>query len=318
MHGIDKATPQHPLPALGIAHDIDAGMRKMRAQRVQGRQHQQAITQGSGADHEDSLLQRSLYRHTIPQIVTQAKGTSLPHSQTIHFVDVAPMGPLPELLTYALPPEWQGLARPGMRALVPLGRRVVTGCIVALQETPPVNDPKFVVDLLDDEPTLTPDLLALTQWMASYYVATWGETIRAALPRALQSGSVQTIMLTPQGRSTTARETRTALESRILTALTQHRSLTLRQLQRQIAAPGLRHAIQRLAAAGVVEVSQKLTAPRFHAPTEDLFQLARSAEEIKSAIQAMERRAPRQAALLRHLLPTGAATTAELRQHVSS
>src|SRR4051794_32000208 len=118
---------------------------------MQGGQHQQAITQGSGTDQEDSLLRRSLHRHTISQIATELKGTSLQHSQTTHFVDVALLGPIPELLTYALPPEWQGLARPGMRALVPLGGRVVTGCIVALQETPPVNDPKFVVDLLDDE-----------------------------------------------------------------------------------------------------------------------------------------------------------------------
>jgi primosomal protein N' (replication factor Y) len=146
--------------------------------------------------------------------------------QTTRFVDVAPLGPVPELLTYALPPEWQGLVRPGMRVLVPLGRRVVTGCVVAFQEAPLVQAPKLIVDLLDDEPALTPDLLALTQWMASYYVATWGETIRAALPRALQSGSVQTVTLTPTGQSTAASETRSPLESRILTALAQHPRLT--------------------------------------------------------------------------------------------
>ena len=190
-------------------------------------------------------------------MTTESTGTSEQRAPTTHCVDVVALGPIPELLTYALPPQWQGLARPGMRVLVPLGERVVTGCIVAFQQIPPVNTPKFVANLLDDEPALTPDLLALTQWMASYYVATWGETIRAALPRALQSGSVQTIMLTPKGQSTSAHEGRTALESRILTVLAQHRSLTLKQLQRQLTAPGLRRAIQRLAAEGVVEVAQK-------------------------------------------------------------
>ena len=247
----------------------------------------------------------------------ESKGTSVQHSQGTHFVDVAPLGPIPELLTYALPAEWQGLVRPGMRVLVPLGGRVVTGCIVAFQETPPVHDAKFVVDLLDDEPALTSDLLVLTQWMASYYVATWGETIRAALPRALQSGSVQTIMLTSEGQSITASAARTTLEGRILTALSQHRSLTVKQLQRQITAPGLRSAIQRLAAEGVVVVSQKVAAPKVHAATEYLFKLALPVEQIKSAIQTMERRAPQQAALLRYLLQTGGATAAALRQHIS-
>jgi primosomal protein N' (replication factor Y) len=237
-------------------------------------------------------------------------------SRTTRFVDVVPLGPIPEVLTYALPPEWQQLVRPGMRVLVPLGGRVVTGCVVAFQETPPVDTPKGVVDLLDDRPALTPDLLALTQWMASYYVATWGETIRAALPRALQSGSVRSVSLTPEGKSTGARETRTALEHHILTMLSQHRQLTVKQLQRQITAPGLRSAIQRLAAEGVVEVSQKVSPPKLQMPTEHLFKLAVSPEEINGAIQPMERRAPQQVALLRHLLQTGPATAAELRRHI--
>src|SRR4029450_6134346 len=105
--------------------------------------------------------------------------------------------------------------------------------------------------------------------------------------------------------------------SHILTALSQHRSLTLKELQRQITAPGLRGAIQRLAAEGGVEVSQKVAAPRLPAPRESFFNLALPAEEIKSAMQPMERRAPQQVALLRHLLQAGAATAAELRQHIS-
>ncbi len=246
----------------------------------------------------------------------RSKGTALDQAQTTCFVDVVPLGPIPEQLTYALPPEWRHLVRPGMRVLVPLGGRVVTGCVVAFPKTPPVDTPKVVVDLLDDQPALTPDLLALTQWMASYYVATWGETIRAALPRALQSGSVRIVSLTPEGKSTAASEARTALERRILTTLGQHRHLTLKQLQRQITAPGLRSAIQRLAAEGAVEVSQKVSPPKVQVPTEHLFQLALSPEEISSAIQLMERRAPQQGALLRRLLQTGPATAAELRRHI--
>jgi primosomal protein N' (replication factor Y) len=232
------------------------------------------------------------------------------------FVDIAPLGPIPDLLTYALPPEWRGLVRPGMRVLVPLGERVVTGCVVALQETPPVDTPKFVLDVLDDQPALTPDLLLLTQWMAGYYMATWGETIRAALPRALQSGSVQTVTLTAKGKAAAASQARGTIETRILTALAQHRSLTLKQLQRQMAGSGLRHAIQRLAAEALVEVVQKVMRPASQAPTEHLMALARSPEEIKAALQPMERRAPQQAALLHHLLHSGPATAAELRRHI--
>jgi primosomal protein N' (replication factor Y) len=242
----------------------------------------------------------------------------LNHSMPARFVDVAPLGPIPELLTYALPPEWHELVTPGMRVLVPLGERTITGCVVAFQEMPPIDAPKFVLDLLDDQPALTPDLLALTEWMASYYMATWGETLRSALPRALQAGSVQTVELTPEGRSVAASDARTAIENRLLTALHQHRSLTLKQLQRHITTPGLRSALQRLAAAGMVEVSQKVATPKVHESTEHVFELALPPEEVKTAIQAIAPRAPQQAALLRHVLRTGPATAAELRRHIPS
>ncbi len=232
-----------------------------------------------------------------------------------HFVDVATLGPIPDLLTYALPLEWRGVVTPGMRVLVPLGKRLVTGCVVALRETAPVDAPKLVADLLDDRPALTPELVALTQWMAGYYVASWGEAIRVALPRALQTGSVQTVSLTAKGR-VAAHDERTPLQSRILTLLTQHRSLTLKQLQRQIPTTGLRSALQRLATEDLVEIRQTVASPRVRPASEPIFELALPSSEAKAALQALERRAPQQAILLRLLLQTNSVSAAELRRHV--
>jgi hypothetical protein len=77
MHRIDKPTTQHPLPALGVTHHIDTGSRKMPAQGAQGGQHQQAISQGSGADDKDTFLNVSslstygaLHRTPFPQDVS--------------------------------------------------------------------------------------------------------------------------------------------------------------------------------------------------------------------------------------------------------
>jgi primosomal protein N' (replication factor Y) len=231
------------------------------------------------------------------------------------FIDVVPLGPIPDRLTYALPPAWVGTITAGMRVLVPLGKRVVTGCVVALRETPPEGAvPKSVTDVLDDQPTITPELLALTHWMAGYYVATWGETVRAALPRALQSESVQVITLTPAGEQASSDGQRTPLEGRIIAFLSQHRRLTLKQLQRQLPAPGLRGAVHRLAAQGVVHVSQQVAAPKLQLPVEAVFELAIAPDEAKETLQTLERRAPQQAAVLRSLVHRGMASLTELRQ----
>jgi primosomal protein N' (replication factor Y) len=238
---------------------------------------------------------------------------------TASFVDVVPLGPIPDLLTYALPPEWGGMVAPGMRVLVPLGKRVVTGCVVTLRQTPPEGaTPKSVTDVLDDQPALTPELLSLTQWMAGYYVATWGETIRAALPRALQTESVQLVTLTPDGEQASTSAPRTPLEGRILALLKQHHSLTLKQLQRHITAPGVRAAVQRLATEGVLRLSQRVASPKLRSPMEMVFELAVSPDEAKATIQTLERRAPQQAALLHRLSHLGAASAAELRRHLAN
>jgi primosomal protein N' (replication factor Y) len=233
------------------------------------------------------------------------------------FVDVVPLGPIPDLLTYALPPAWVGAVSPGMRVLVPLGKRLVTGCIVALRELPPEGaTPRYVADLLDERPALTPELLSLTRWMASYYVATWGETIRAALPRALQTESVQLIALTPQGEQALASDRRTPLEAQILALLGRHRTVSLKRLQRQITAPGVRGAVQRLATEGLVTLAQRVERPTLRAPTEVVFEVAVPPEEAKALIQRLERRAPQQAVLLRYLLRVGQASAADLRRHL--
>ncbi|MBI3327073.1 MAG: primosomal protein N' [Nitrospinae bacterium] len=237
---------------------------------------------------------------------------------TARFVDVATLGPIPDLLTYALPPEWQEVVTPGMRVLVPLGKRLVTGCVVAWRETSPVDAPKFVADLLDAQPALTHELVALTHWMASYYAASWGEAIRAALPRALQTESVETVALTLEGREASTREHRAPLQVRILSLLAQGRRLSLKQLRRQIPAPGLRGALMRLVGEGLIELRQTVSRPKLPQMQETIFDLALPPNEVLATLQTLEGRAPQQALLLRYLLQTGSATAAELRSHVPS
>jgi primosomal protein N' (replication factor Y) len=47
---------------------------------------------------------------------------------------------------------------------------------------------KDVIDVLDDIPVCTPDLLDLTKWIAEYYVCSWGEALKSALPAGVTVG----------------------------------------------------------------------------------------------------------------------------------
>lgn len=123
------------------------------------------------------------------------------------YVEVAVPVHVSLTFTYRLPPTLRSLARPGSRIIVPFGRRFLTGYIVALHEklrdgtSLKEADIKDAREILDATPLVTPELLELTRWVADYYLAPWGEVIKAALPPGISPMVEQFLRLTDLGRA---------------------------------------------------------------------------------------------------------------------
>ena len=94
---------------------------------------------------------------------------------------VVPLTSVDGVYTYRVPDEMAAEAVPGARVLVPFGRRQLTG-VVAERVDGGTDGLKPLHDVLDARPALTPGLLALTRWVAEYYLCAWGEAVKAALP----------------------------------------------------------------------------------------------------------------------------------------
>lgn len=98
-------------------------------------------------------------------------------------------------------------AQTGSRIVVPLGRKFVTGYIVGLLDelragtSLKESDIKDAREILDVVPLVTPELLQLTRWVAEYYLAPWGEVIKAALPPGISPTIEQFLSLTETGRA---------------------------------------------------------------------------------------------------------------------
>ncbi|PSQ59231.1 MAG: primosomal protein N' [Bacteroidetes bacterium QH_10_64_19] len=99
-------------------------------------------------------------------------------------VDVILPLPLDQAYTYRVPEALSGAALVGARVLVPFRSRRLTGVIVGEGPPPETLDfeVKAVLDVLDDVPVCTDELLDLTRWIADYYVCSWGEALKAVLP----------------------------------------------------------------------------------------------------------------------------------------
>ena len=99
----------------------------------------------------------------------------------VRVVSVAVPVPALDLLSYTVP-DALPLPQIGARVLVPLGTRVVTGCVVRRTEAPAVPGLKPVVDVLDPTPMLPAGVVDLALWVSEYYACGPGEAIAAAMP----------------------------------------------------------------------------------------------------------------------------------------
>jgi primosomal protein N' (replication factor Y) len=123
------------------------------------------------------------------------------------------------------------ILRPGMRVRVPFGRRAVVGLLLETCTDSCIEIRKLrqAQAVLDSEPVITADVLAMVQWASAYYHHPIGEALAAALPVLLRQGqppdsAVATVWrLTPAGRATDlqtlARATRQAA---VLSTLQRH------------------------------------------------------------------------------------------------
>ncbi|MFN3476272.1 MAG: hypothetical protein ACK4Z6_01775 [Candidatus Methylomirabilales bacterium] len=103
--------------------------------------------------------------------------------------------PIPEPLTYRIPLKLQDQAQVGKRALVPLGKRLLTGYIVGLAQETDLAQLKEVQEILDREPLLDESLLALCRFVAERYLCPLGLSIRAALPPGIDASTKQLLVL---------------------------------------------------------------------------------------------------------------------------
>lgn len=94
-----------------------------------------------------------------------------------------------QLYEYRVPSEWGRLPCPGCRVLVPFGKRRAVGLVWEEHEHTERDDLKSIIDVLDEQPLLTPEQIRLCDWIAASYLALRVEAIRLFLPPGANLGS---------------------------------------------------------------------------------------------------------------------------------
>ena len=91
---------------------------------------------------------------------------------------------------YGIPDAWCDSLKPGHRVRVPLRHRSVTGTVLSILQETDVRGVRPILALLNQEPALTPNLLSLAQWIATYYCCSLDLAIRGVLPQVIRKSEM--------------------------------------------------------------------------------------------------------------------------------
>jgi len=220
--------------------------------------------------------------------------------------------PLSEPFVYRIPSHLEGKIDRGFRVLVPLRRKMVTGFVVELVPTTDISRVKEIIDLLDPVPLFSGEMLKLTRWISEYYLCSWGEALRAALPSELMLKSeiwVKKSSGEKERRSSSESAERLSLRQRkILEILADGKERRLSWLSRTIGTKGIYAELYELKKKGKIEIQERVRKPGVGIRYERVVRLksfdntSESVELLKAASSGMKKRSPAQARCLEVLL----------------
>ncbi len=202
-------------------------------------------------------------------------------------------------LVYSVPEALRARIALGMRALAPVQSRVVAGVVVALDATTEIAHARSLIDLPDESPIFDGAMLALCKWLAEYYCCSWGEALYCAVPAAVKSAPRLRYHL-QSDRLDAGRYTER--QRRIIAALYERGPLTAGQLASVAGGQSLSNSMQALVRRGIVREERIFRDSGDAVLTETRVRLIETCVPDNDALLALQRRAPKQAAVYLDLL----------------
>ncbi len=210
------------------------------------------------------------------------------------------------LFDYAIPAELAH-AQIGCLVTVPFGRQTAQGVILELLDSPSVQEPKSILDVLDPAPVLTQPQIELAKFLAQSTLNPLASVVNLMIPTGLsqqadvryeiRDASYQLPVISDQ---LSAAGSQSQTTKRLLSLLTERGALRGRQIDSHFAKVDWRKTAQVLVKKGVLSVAHVLPPPRVRVKYVRVAQLAVSPEEAEAAMNSLGAKqtlARRQAAL---------------------
>jgi primosomal protein N' (replication factor Y) len=201
------------------------------------------------------------------------------------FVEIAVnLSPVQGTFHYHLPPELDGLVRPGHLVTAPFGRQRVQGIVLRLLDEADVPETRPVEALLDPDPVLTEPQLALAHWLQASTLAPLVDCLTLMLPPGLsqQADSLYTLVDADVRPETPA-------QARLISLLSRRGPLRGRQLERSLGRLNWRPAADALVRCGAISRLAILAAPKVRPRQVHTVELAVDGETALAAFTQLGR-----------------------------
>lgn len=171
------------------------------------------------------------------------------------FIDVILPIPLRQTFTYSVNRHEAAFLKKGMRVAVPFGSTKIYTAIVyqVHQQAPAGYEVKSIDHILDEEPLITEIQLKHWEWMATYYMCSLGEMVKAALPGTLLLES-ETVII--RSKTNVSSQELSEDERLILLALEHQSSLHINSARDLLNKKNVVVVIKKLIEKGLVDVEE--------------------------------------------------------------
>ena len=180
-------------------------------------------------------------------------------------------------MIYRVPDALLSRAQEGVRVVVPISSRKITGIIVGQSSHPgDIHSQKVkdILDIIDEVPIFSQDMKNVWEWIAHYYFSSSGAVLQTILPRTVRHQSTISVALPKKkgGRKkpNTEDDRRKQLlvdrlkegEKELLAYLTEKRRASVKTLQRRFPQLVTRETLQHLESLNLIRLAESFPRPR--------------------------------------------------------
>ncbi|MFC4766070.1 primosomal protein N' [Effusibacillus consociatus] len=165
---------------------------------------------------------------------------------------------------YRIPDRFDRQMQVGTRVIVPFGSRRIEGYVIGISDCAEVENVKEILEVLDEIPPLTEELVKLADWLSYRYLASKAASVQALLPAGIRSKTSVRLLLAEDAAEQIANRNparqMSPKDREVVSLLEEGVPVYKEKLLKD--SPGLKASLQRLIQSGIVrekhEVSQSV------------------------------------------------------------